>query len=75
LPDLTQWSGAMKRAERLTTVAGAENFVLTLWADAQTAEGRAAGNMPAVYLPMDPERARTLVGSLDRWLAALERQN
>lgn len=65
----------MKRAERLTTVAGAENFVLTLWAEEQTAAGRGAGDTPAVYLPMDPERARTLVGSLDRWLAALERRN
>ncbi len=65
----------MKRAERLTTVAGAENFVLTLWADEQNAAGRPAGETPAVYLPMDPERARTLVGSLDRWLVAIERQN
>lgn len=65
----------MKRAERLTTVAGAQNFVLTLWAEEQTAGGHSAEGTPAVYLPMDPERVRTLVGSLDRWLAALERQN
>ncbi|HTI01503.1 MAG TPA: hypothetical protein VL752_11205 [Acidisoma sp.] len=68
----------MKRAERLTTVAGAQNFVLTLWADSQDAEAReerGAAEMPAVYLPMDPELARHLVGSLDRWLAALERKN
>lgn len=65
----------MKRAERLTTVAGAQNFVLTLWAEEQQAAGRDGAEMPAVYLAMDPERVRTLVSSLDRWLAAIERKN
>lgn len=65
----------MKRAERLTTVAGAQNFVLTLWAEEQSAGGRSKEGTPAVYLPIDPEDARALLGSLDRWLAALERKN
>lgn len=60
----------MKRAERLTTVAGAQNFVLTLWSEQAETKGT-----PAVYLPIDPEDARALLGSLDRWLAALDRRN
>ncbi|GAB0118779.1 hypothetical protein Acid7E03_28510 [Acidisoma sp. 7E03] len=61
---------AMKRAERLTTVAGVQNFVLTLWSEEAEARGT-----PAVYLPIDPEDARQLLGSLDRWLADIERKN
>jgi hypothetical protein len=53
----------MKQADRLTTVAGARMFVLTLW----TASADPAATSP-LYLGISPEQAEELVTSLQDWL-------
>jgi hypothetical protein len=55
----------MNEASRLTTVAGPENFVVTLWS-----KNRAHDDGQAIYLPIDREAAIDLVASINKWLSS-----
>jgi hypothetical protein len=52
----------VKQAERLTTVAGAKAFVLTLWTEPREPL------RPPLYLGISPEQAEDLIAALQDWL-------
>jgi hypothetical protein len=53
----------VKEAERLTTIPGQDNFVLTLWP-----RGRADSPTLPVYLAIDSQQAEDLSSLLQGWL-------
>lgn len=55
----------MNEASKLTTVAGPEHFVVTLWS-----KNRPRDDGQAVYLPIDREGAIDLVTSINKWLSS-----